>query len=162
MGSGRAHPGTPQRAIAGNADAARSVVPSPCPDPAGASSSAGPAPSAANPQVIAQSNAEAASPPAAAAVTLAAADAAPAGPSGSIQQLLVAIAGALALAGLIASAVFRFGGPRRLRRRDVRANRGVDWDSVRTNRPSLAAEARAADDDRIAQMLARLARSAAN
>jgi hypothetical protein len=96
-------------------------------------------------------------------------------------MLLIAILGALALAGLLASAIFRFGGQRR---DNVRVNRRVNWDSVRADRPSLSDEARAdrsiwelgllpqgslprelrASDDadeRIAQMLARLPRSAA-
>jgi len=99
-------------------------------------------------------------------------------------MLLIAIAGALALAGLIASAIFRFGSARWTGRREIRVDRRAIWDSARTDRPSLSDEARAAasmrevrplrevnfprepraaDDpnERIAQMLARLARSAA-
>lgn len=178
-------PGNSQRSNAGDVDAQRSVFASRWPELADVNSSAAPAPSPANSQVNAQLNSEAAPPPASAAVTLAAADATSAKPSGSIQQLLIVIVGALSLAGLIASAIVRFGGARRTRRRDARVNRRVNWDSVRTNRPSLADEARAAasmqetaplpegrlardlraaDDpnERIEQMLARLARSAAS
>lgn len=173
-------PGNNQRINAGDVDAQRSVFASRWPELAGVSSSAGPAPSTANSQVIAQLNSEAAPPPAA--VTFAAADATSSKPSGSIQQLLIVVVGALSLAGLIASAIVRFGA-RRSRRRDVRGSRRVNWDSARTNRPSLADEARAAasmretarlpegrvardqraadDPERIEQMLARLARSAA-
>ena len=60
-------------------------------------------------------------------------------PSGSVQMLLIAILGALALAGLLASAIFRFGGRRRT---SIRVGRRVNWDSVRTDRPSLSDEAR--------------------
>lgn len=102
-------------------------------------------------------------------------------PAGSVQLLLIAILGALALAGLIASAIFRFSRPRRNR---GRVDRRVNWDSVRTDRPSLSDEARAARsmrelgllpqgslprkpgasddaDERIAQMLSRSPRGAA-
>jgi hypothetical protein len=95
-------------------------------------------------------------------------------------MLLITILGALALAGLLASAIFRFSG-RRTGRRDIRVERRVNWDSVRTDRPSPSHEARAtrsmrepgllpkgslpreprAADERIAQMLSRLPRSTA-
>jgi hypothetical protein len=54
-------------------------------------------------------------------------------------MLLIAILGALALAGLLASAIFRLSGRRRNSSRVGRVN----WDSVRTDRPSLSDEARA-------------------
>jgi hypothetical protein len=95
-----------------------------------------------------------------------------------VPQLSIVIVGALSLAGLIASAIFSFGGARRKRRREVNVDRRAVWDTPRTDRPSLSDEARAAasmrevnlsrapraaDDpnDGVAQMLARLARSAA-
>jgi hypothetical protein len=100
-------------------------------------------------------------------------------PSGSVQMLLIAILGALALAGLLASVIFRLGGRRTSR--NIRADRRVNWDSVRTDRPSLSNEARGtrsmreirlpegslprerrtADDERIAQMLSRMPRRSA-
>ena len=81
----------------------------------------------------------------------------------------------------MASAIFRFSRPQRS---NGRVNRRVNWDSVRTDRPSLSDEARAArsmrelgllpqgslprelrvaddPDQRIAQMLARLPRTSA-
>ncbi|MDB5575751.1 MAG: hypothetical protein JWR80_927, partial [Bradyrhizobium sp.] len=61
-------------------------------------------------------------------------------PTGSVQMLLIAILGALALAGLLASAIFRLSGRRR---NSSRVDRRVNWDSVRTDRPSLSDEARA-------------------
>ncbi|WP_291867103.1 hypothetical protein [Bradyrhizobium sp.] len=114
----------------------------------------------------------------------AAADASSARPSGSVQQLLIAIFGALALAGLLASAILKVGGKRRTRRRPSASDRRVNWDAARTSHPPLPDDARgtpslrdiallpegrlpreprAAEDpnERIAQMLTRLARSAA-
>ncbi|MDO9058053.1 MAG: hypothetical protein Q7U92_03395, partial [Bradyrhizobium sp.] len=93
-------------------------------------------------------------------------------------MLLIAILGALALAGLLASAILRLSGQRR---NTVRVDRRVNWNSARTDRPSLSDEVRAdrsipergwqprdslphelraADDadQRIAQMLSRLPR----
>jgi hypothetical protein len=90
----------------------------------------------------------------------------------------------LSVASLIASVIFRFGG-RRAGRRNVRGDRRVNWDIPRAHRTSLSEEAHAtksmreidrlpegslpreaftADDpnERTVQMLARLARSAAN
>jgi hypothetical protein len=150
-----------------------------------------------------------------AATPLAAADAPSAKQSGSIQTLLIVIAGALALAGLVGSAIFRFGGRRWTDRREIEEDdRSELWDAVRADHrsrpvfqeppvepglaarypgdlraagasrtasapaaaaalrtanaaraasiPRLASAARAANDpdDKIAEMLARLARSA--
>jgi hypothetical protein len=101
--------------------------------------------------------------------------------TGSIQTLLIVIIGALSLAGLLGSAIFRFGRMRRTGRRDVSGDRRASrdrraiWDSVspspmaypRSDAPMPAAniprETRAADDPdrRIAEMLARLSRTAA-
>jgi hypothetical protein len=178
-----ASPENSQPTNAGDADAQPSVVASRWFEPAGMTPSASPQPSADNSAARAQQPSEAAEPPAAAAVTLAAADPPSAGPSGSIEQLLIALAGALALAGLIASAIFRLGGAGRTNRRERRADRGVNWDSARTNRSSPSDNARGAAsipeiaqlpagslsrdprtgndrNERTAQMLARLARSA--
>jgi len=60
-------------------------------------------------------------------------------------MLLIVILGALSIAGLIGSAIIRFGGTRQVGRRDMRG------------------DPRAADDPnrRIAEMLARLSRTAA-
>ena len=172
-------PENDQRANAGDASAQRSVVASRWPELAGVSSPASPGPSAGNSGAGAPTSSEAASPVAMAAVPLAAADASSTEkPSGSVQMLLIAIVGALALAGLLASAIVRFGGTRRSGRRNPRVDRRAIWDSARTGRPASSDDTRAvasmreldlprdprtADDpnQRIAQMLARLARSAA-
>jgi hypothetical protein len=165
-----------QRANAGDIDAQRSVVASRWPEASGAGSSAAPQPPTRNSGAGLQQTSEAAPPPAFATVAAAAADAPSAKPSAPVPQLSIVIVGALSLAGLIASAIFSFGGTRRKRRREV--DRRAVWDTPGTDRPSLSDEARAAasmrevnlsrapraaDDpnDGVAQMLARLARSAA-
>jgi hypothetical protein len=92
-------------------------------------------------------------------------------------MLLLIIIGALSLAGLMGSAIFRFGSMQRIGRRDVRGDRRAIWDSVSTDRlsppalPNWGERARGVDiprelagahdpNDRITEMLARLARSA--
>lgn len=177
------------RASAGDAGAQRSVVASRWPELAGvASTQASPTPSIDNAAATPPANSTAgppasrSAPPAAvAALPLAAADALPTEkPTGSVQMLLISILGALALAGVLASAIFRLSGPRR---NNIRVDRRVNWDSVRADRPSLSDEARAdrsnrefgllpqgslprelrasdGADERIAQLLSRQPRSA--
>jgi hypothetical protein len=72
------------------------------------------------------SDAAVASPTALAAVPLAAADTPR--EAGSVVMLLAVMSGALALAGLIASVVFKFGGVRRLLEPRRRPQRGSIWD----------------------------------
>jgi hypothetical protein len=142
-----------------------------------------PQPAPANPPADVQANAapppSAVAPPAAA--PLAAADASMAKQSGSAVMLLAVIVGALSVAGLIASAVFRVGGRRRRSRSDIPPEVRPTWDLDRDlkrsapplpfpasaiHRPNIGAplELQEADDpderDRIEQMLERLARSA--
>lgn len=173
-----------QPANAADDNAGRSVVASRWPEASPVSSSLSAATPTGDSSAMAQTNPETELSPAAAEVPVAAADAPSEKPSGSVQMLLIVMAGALAVAGVIGSAMFRFGGTRRAGRRDIKAGRRVNWDLARADRPSLSEEARAtapvpqvnlrrkanlprelqaADDpdDRIAQMLARLARSAA-
>jgi hypothetical protein len=152
-----------------------------------------PQPAPANPPADVQANdvqandvqANAAPPPSAvappAAAPLAAADASMAKQSGSAVMLLAVIVGALSVAGLIASAVFRVGGRRRRSRSDIPPEVRPTWDLDRDlkrsapplpfpasaiHRPNIGAplELQEADDpderDRIEQMLERLARSA--
>jgi hypothetical protein len=168
-----------QRANAGDTGAQRSVVGSRWGELAGSSTPASPEPPADN---STPANSGAAPTASRTPLPLAAADATSTEkPTGSVQMLLVAILGALALAGLLASAIFRLGGPRR---NSSRGDRRVNWDSVRTDRPSLSDEARASrsmreldllpqgslprelraaddPDQRIAHMLSRPARRAA-
>jgi len=168
-----------QRADAQDVNTRLSVVASRWPEQSGVSSSAGPGPTTGNSDEPVQSNSEAAPSLALAEVPLAAADSSSEKQSGSIQMLLIIIAGALSFAGLIGSAIFRFGSRRQAGRRQIRNDRRAIWDLADTDRPSPPAypradvsmrrvdiprELREADDpnDRIAEMLARLSRSAAN
>ena len=116
-------------------------------------------------------------------VALAAADSSMAKQSASMQMLFLVMAGALALAGITASLVFRFGRTR-ARQPAVRADRRAMWDSIHRERtphgerpsPSMYPDEdapvwrsrsghddpRAPDDPqrRVTEMLSRLARSA--
>jgi hypothetical protein len=91
----------------------------------------------------------------------------------SVPMLLAAIIGALALAGIIGSVIFKFGGTRRLALRKVRERRGVNWESanidrrtspayprtdVSSQRPDVARDLDQAADpnDRIAQFFSQL------
>jgi hypothetical protein len=169
------------RANARDVNTRLSVIASRWPEQSGVSSSASPGPTTGDSGEPVQSNSDAAPLSAVAEVTLAAADASSESEKqpGSIQMLLIIIAGALTFAGLIGSAIFRFGSMRQAGRRQVRSDRRAIWDLADTDRPSPTAypradvsmrrvdiprELREADDpnDRITEMLARLSRSAAN
>ena len=54
------------------------------------------------------------------------------GRSGSIPMLSVVMIGALSLAGLIGSAIVRFGGRRRRNRSDIAVDRDAIWDAIST------------------------------
>ena len=115
-------------------------------------------------------------------VPLAAADAVGEKQSGSTQMLIIAIVGALSVAGLAASAV-GYGGRRKLRLDDIeleadnRGDRRAIWETTLADRPlpspfaasaairpniGIPRELREAEnpDDKVAEMLARLAKSA--
>jgi hypothetical protein len=172
----------PDTAVAPDAPTQPSIITSRWPDSAGVSSSNNPQIAAADPPASAPANAKAAPQPAPAAspVALAAADA----PlqrqsgSGSTQMLLMVMAAALALAGVTASLVFRFGRAAGAQP-GFRDDRRAIWDSVDTDRSSpsmfpnenvprwrdqIARDPRPPDDPerRLKEMLARLARSAAD
>ncbi|MBR1190813.1 hypothetical protein JQ634_00195 [Bradyrhizobium sp. AUGA SZCCT0240] len=131
-----------------------------------------------------QTNPATAPPPAVAPVALAVADASQERRSASMQMLLLVMAGALALAGITASLVYRFGRAQAIPL-EARSDRRAIWDSVPTERTSpsmfpdetpvwrsnttrnvapqdLPRDPRAPDDPerRVTEMLARLARSA--
>jgi hypothetical protein len=125
----------PVREDSASAEAQRSVVASRWPEPSDMNSAASPRPATNNLAANTQPSSTAAAPQAVAAVTLAAADSSSQTRSGSIPKLLSAIAGALALAGITASLVLKFGGSRRRTR--IRARRHKIWQPT--------------DDDRIAQ-----------
>jgi hypothetical protein len=137
-----------------------SVIASRWPESSGVSPSASPAPAPApapatyqsaatvQPDVAEAADTVDAPAPAIAPVTLAAADSSAARQTGSIRTLLMVIIGALALAGLIGSAIFRFGSRRWTGGRDVRVDRRAIWDSVTPSPvayPSAGAPMPAAD-----------------
>ena len=161
------------------AETQRSAVASRWPEQSGTSSSTVSPSTAANSGVAAPPDPDATLPTAPAAVALAAADSSPEKQPGSIQTLLLVILGALALAGLIGSAVFRFGNLRWIGRRTIQVDRQAIWETAnidrrsptvdldsgaRIRRDEIPWELRTADDPngRIEDMLARLARSATN
>jgi hypothetical protein len=161
------------------AETQRSAVASRWPEQSGTSSSTVSPSTAANSGVAAPPDSDATPPAAPAAVALVAADSSPEKQPGSLQTLLLAILGALVLAGLIGSAVFRFGNLRWIGRRTIQVDRQAIWDTAnidrrsptvdldsgaRIRRDEIPWELRTADDPngRIEDMLARLARSATN
>jgi hypothetical protein len=142
-----------------DASSQRSLVDSRWPESSGVNLSTGAGPAIASPD--AKPPSQAALPPALAPVPLAAADASSEKQLGSIQMLLIVIVGALSLAGLMGSAIYRFGGMRWNRRRGVRSEQRAIPDLSGTD--SLSRAASTADDPktRIADMIARLSGSTA-
>jgi hypothetical protein len=131
-----------QPANAGDTNTQSSLIASRWPESSGVRSSASAGPAIANSDANMQPDSRAAEasvvpPPASvvAAAPLAAADSSSASRTGSIQMLLIVIAGALAFAGVLATAVFRLGSLRRAGRRKIHGGRRAIWDSVDTGRP---------------------------
>lgn len=168
--------GDSQGANTPDATAQRSQIASRWPGESDTGSSAGSEPAAAADGTGAPQPSVAAPAPPEDTVSLAAADAPAAKQSSSIQTLLIGMTGALALAGLVGSAVVRFG-RRRTGRSELQRDRRAIWDSAMTDieaqpgfpksgtpmpRIGIPDELRTADDpdERIAHMLSRLARSA--
>jgi hypothetical protein len=158
-----------------DANMLRSVVASRWPDQLAANNT-DPEPVTDNSDASAPSDAVVTPQPPAAAVPLTAAEAPPARQSSSTQMLIIAIVGALSVAGLAASVV-GFSGRRKNRTRSLDGDRRAIWETTfnegslpspfpaeAASRPQigLPKELREADepDDRIAEMLVRLARSA--
>ena len=145
-----------------------STMPSRWPETPGMASSADPTPRTDNSPPALPSKSKPAPAAPASAVPLAAADAST-NQASALQMLLIVIVGALAVAGLMGSAIFRFGSTRRIGRRPI-------WESTDTELPLGSSyqsapiwgsdrprELPVADDpnERIARMLAQLARSGA-
>ncbi|SDP40499.1 hypothetical protein [Afipia sp. GAS231] len=167
-------------AIAPDTTMSSSTVATRWPDSSGMSSSNTLRTAAAEPEAAPPDNSQAAPPPAPAPVALAAADSSMAKQPASMQMLFLVMAGALALAGITASLVYRFGRARaRARHREIRRERRAIWDSIHHERPSPSMlpdedvpmwrrdephDPRAPDDPqrRVTEMLSRLARSAQN
>jgi hypothetical protein len=114
------------RTAAAGTETQGSVVASRWPEFLPASVPSSPPPAMARLAANLASDAAVASTPAVAAVPLAAADTPR--EAGSVVMLLAVITGALALAGVIASVVFKFGGVRRLLEPKARPQRGSIWD----------------------------------
>src|SRR5437588_5973792 len=113
------------------------------PDPSSATSTLNPQPATSDTVADAQADQQATTPAAAAPPAVpVAADASPAKPAASLQTLLMVVAGALALAGLIASAIFRFGSARRPARNAARGRRRVVWETADGAHQSTADGAR--------------------
>ncbi len=172
-----------QLANARDANTRPSLIASRWPEQSGLVSSASAGPTTANSDTDSgtdmQPDSGAAPPSVVAAVPLAAADSSSESHAGSIQMLLVVIAGALAFAGILGATVFRFGSMRQAGRHKIRGDRRAIWDSADTDhrspapdtrgdvsmrRVDIPRERREADDPsrRIAEMLTQLRRSAAN
>jgi hypothetical protein len=168
-----------QRAAMPDAGSQTSLIASRWPDSSGVSSSSNPPPAATRLAAASppseETAPETAPSPDVTPVALAAADSAPEKQPGAIQMLLLVMIGALALAGLIGSVIFRFSRARAARRK-IRGSRRVIWDQVDLDRssrqlfPADDAPGRNVDrshaprvldnpDARIEEMLARLARS---
>jgi hypothetical protein len=110
-------------------------------------------------------------------VPLAAANVPSASRLNSVQTLLLAIVGALALAGFLVGAIFKFGSTRRQDGQEIRRDRRAPWDSIdvdipmrspplAANMPAPRIEAarerrEAIIPDEIVQLLSRLSREAA-
>jgi hypothetical protein len=192
-----AAPGPTSQAVNPPAVSDASTTPSPVitsrwPDPSGATPPAAPEQTeAADTDADVQPAVPTAAPPP---VALAAADAPVEKPQprfGPIPMLSIVMITALALAGLIGSAIVRFGGRRRRSRIDIAMDRDAMWDAIGTDprsalpqpnaaarvprrpgftlprelqvprEPPIAQRAPQHRDDGITEMLARLARSAA-
>src|SRR4051812_16352865 len=119
-----------QSANAPDAKTQRSVIASRWPDPSGVSSSADQAPTTGNSGEPVQLNSEQAPLPAVA--SSAVVDLSFEKQSGSVQMLLLVMMGALVIAGVLGSAIFRFGSGRRAGRQ-TRSDRRAIWESVDTD-----------------------------
>jgi len=161
-------------------DASSSTVATRWPESSGVSSTSTFRTAAAEPSAPPPEATPAATQPAPAPVALAVADSSMAKQSASMQMLFLVMAGALTLAGIIASLMFRVGRARaRKRNLAIRRERRAMWDQIHRERPSPSMlpeedvpmwrrdephDPRAPDDPqrRVTEMLSRLARSAQN
>jgi hypothetical protein len=158
-----------------SAEPQRSIVASRWPGSSGADPAIDPAPAQDDPATTADASPQAPPPPVLAASQYAAADLSSETPAYSLQMELVTLTAALALAGIVASIIFKLGGARRPAKSRVRERRGGIWeqtddDSIVLSAPP-GAEARArrrgfardldrADDpnERIAEFLSKLSK----
>jgi hypothetical protein len=122
------------RANAPDADAVSAAVASRWPEPSGVSPASSPRPAPSNMAANVPASSTAAPAPTVTAVAHFAADSSSQSQSGSTPKLLVAIIGALALASIMTSLIFKFGRARRPRRAAVRARRGPVFESTDDDR----------------------------
>jgi hypothetical protein len=150
-----------------------SVVASRWPDSSAAMAPTEPAP--VKPDVVAAVSPPARAPPPTVIAARAAADASSEAPTYSVKMQLAALTAALALAGLLASVIFKFAGPKRPAPANLRARRGAGtiWEPTDDDRIVLEAGAparrsgfarkvdrRGNADERIAQFFSQLSRRA--
>src|ERR1700730_15196541 len=126
------------RANAPDADAVSAAVASRWPEPSGVSPASSPRPAPGNMAANVPASSTAAPAPTVTAVTHFAADSSSQSQSGSTPKLLVAIIGAVALASIMTSLIFKFGRARRPRRAAVRARRGPVFESTDDDRIVVA------------------------
>jgi hypothetical protein len=117
----------------------RSIFASRWPQQSTASPSVGPTPNSDDPGTSVNSTEETQPPSLLTASQFAAADISSQASSYSVPKLLATIIGALALAGLAVSVVFRFGRTRRPAPRRVRERRSVNWESANIDRRTPSA-----------------------
>lgn len=159
------------------APANAAIVASRWPEASGMSQVSSPRPATSKLAASAPPNSTAAPATSVAAVAVATADSSSQNQPGTIPQLFIAAVGALALASVTASLIFRFGRARRLRPRAIRARRGPIREStdddrivlsdypaadIRPRRPrfSRVAGKAGAPDDRMAEFLSHISRRA--
>ena len=157
------------------AEPQRSVVASRWPEPSETASPMASAQLAAHSETAASAASDDTPSAAPAEVTLAAASSVPENQPGSLQTLLLVMVGALALAGLIGSMIFKFANARRSGRRATPIDRRAIWDSTaidrlsppfepgaRIGRNQMPWELRTTDDPngKVEELLARLAKGA--
>jgi len=126
------------RANAPDANASSAVVASRWPESSGVSPASSPRPATSDLAANEPANPVAMPSPAIAAVTHAAADSSSQSQRGEIPKLFVAIVGALALASITSSLIFRFGRARRPRRVAVRMRRSPVWEQTDDDRIVLS------------------------
>jgi hypothetical protein len=121
------------------AEIQRSVVASRWPDPSGATPSADPTPDKREPATSVNSPSRTQPSPVLAAGQFAAADLSSETRTYSVPMQLAALMGALMLAGVIGSVIFRFGSPRRPAQARIRQPRGAIWEATDDDRIQLSA-----------------------
>jgi hypothetical protein len=153
------------------AETQRSVIASRWPDQSSAAASPDPAPANRDAIASADPTMQTPPPPVVAAEQFAAADSSSETSAYSVPVQLTALMGALALAGIIGGAIFRFVSTRRPAQGKVRERRGVNWESANTEsttalpiadassrRPHFVRDLDQAGNERIAEFFSQLSK----